>query len=113
MKSSCSPLTVALLLAAIVFSPARSLVAEAPRAVKPDLPNIPEKTFNVHELGAKGDGATDDTAALQATINVAIKADLPFGIYNGENIRFENCAITTPDGVNKLSTDNAKLAVTP
>jgi polygalacturonase len=45
--------------------------------------------------------------------NVAITADLPFGIYNGENIRFENCAITTPDGVNKLSTSNAKVAVTP
>ena len=45
--------------------------------------------------------------------NVAIKADLPFGIYHGENIRLENCTITTPDGVNKLSTGNAKVVVTP
>ncbi len=44
--------------------------------------------------------------------NVAIIADLPFGIYNAENVRFENCTITTPDGVNKLSTAAAKVTVT-
>jgi polygalacturonase len=45
--------------------------------------------------------------------NVAITADLPFGLYHAENIRLENCTITTPDGVNKLSTANAKVTVTP
>ena len=45
--------------------------------------------------------------------NVAITADLPFGIYSAENVRLENCTITTPDGVNKLSTSNAKATVTP
>jgi polygalacturonase len=45
--------------------------------------------------------------------NVSIQADLPFGIYNAENVRFEKCTITTPDGVNKLSTANAKVMVTP
>jgi polygalacturonase len=45
--------------------------------------------------------------------NVSIKADLPFGVYNAENVRFENCTITTPDGVNKLSTGDAKVTITP
>jgi len=45
--------------------------------------------------------------------NVTITADLPFGVYNGANIRFDHCTITTPDGVNKLSTANAKLTMTP
>ncbi len=45
--------------------------------------------------------------------NVAITADLPFGIYSAENVRFDHCTITTPDGVNKLSTGNAKVTMTP
>lgn len=45
--------------------------------------------------------------------NVAITADLPFGIYNGENIRFDHCTITTPEGVNKISSDRAQVTVTP
>ena len=43
--------------------------------------------------------------------NVTIKADLPFGLYNGENVRFEHCTITTPEGVNKFSTANAKVTL--
>ena len=43
--------------------------------------------------------------------NVAIQADLPFGIYNGENVRFDHCTITTPEGVNKFSTDNAPVTL--
>lgn len=45
--------------------------------------------------------------------NVSIKADLPFGLYHAENVRFENCTITTPDGVNQLSTGEAKVTITP
>ena len=45
--------------------------------------------------------------------NVSIQADLPFGLYDAENVRFENCTITTPDGVNKLSTGNAQVTITP
>jgi polygalacturonase len=45
--------------------------------------------------------------------NVAITADLPFGIYNAKGVRFEKCTITTPEGINKLSMDNAKVTVKP
>ena len=45
--------------------------------------------------------------------NVSIKAELPFGLYNAENVRLENCTITTPDGVNQLSTGAAKVTITP
>ena len=45
--------------------------------------------------------------------DVSIKADLPFGIYNAENVRCENCTITTPAGVNKLSTGNAQVTIAP
>ena len=45
--------------------------------------------------------------------NIAIKADLPFGVYQADNVRFDHCTITTPDGINKLSTGAAKVTVTP
>lgn len=45
--------------------------------------------------------------------NVRIKADKPFGVFNAQNVRLENCQITTPAGVNKLATTNADVAVSP
>jgi len=45
--------------------------------------------------------------------NVAITADLPFGLYNADNVRLENCTIRTPNGVNKLSTANAQVTIFP
>lgn len=44
--------------------------------------------------------------------NVAIKADLSFGVYHAENARFENCTIATPEGVNRIVTTNAEVAIT-
>jgi polygalacturonase len=44
--------------------------------------------------------------------NVNITADMPFGIFNAQNVRLENCKIITPDGVNKLSCTNADVTVT-
>ena len=43
--------------------------------------------------------------------NVTITADKPFGIFNAQNVRLENCAITTPDGLNKISRTNATVDV--
>src|SRR5437867_1359281 len=65
---------------ALSFAPVRAA------DVKPDLPKIPEKTFNVRDHGAKGSGTVDDTAALQAAIDAARKAgggivEVPAGNY--------------------------------
>ena len=45
--------------------------------------------------------------------NVNITADKPFGIFNAKGVRFENCKITTPDGVNKFATTNAQVEILP
>jgi polygalacturonase len=46
--------------------------------------------------------------------NVKITADLPFGIYQAQGIRLQDSAITTPEGVNKLSCANVQdLVVRP
>lgn len=45
--------------------------------------------------------------------NVKITADKPFGIYNAQGVRVENCEIVTPDGINKLSCGNAQVTVSP
>lgn len=45
--------------------------------------------------------------------NVEIKADRPFGIFNAQGVRFVDCKITTPQGVNKIANTNASLVVTP
>ena len=41
--------------------------------------------------------------------NVAITADRPFAIYNAQNVRLENCQITTPSGVEPFATSSAKI----
>jgi polygalacturonase len=43
--------------------------------------------------------------------NVNITADLPFGIFNAESVRIENCRIVTPEGVNKIATTNAQITI--
>ena len=45
--------------------------------------------------------------------NVTITADKPFGIFNAKGVRLENCKITTPEGVNKLTTTNAQVEISP
>ena len=44
---------------------------------------------------------------------VNITADKPFGIYDAQNVRLVDCKIMTPEGVNKLSSTNAQLTITP
>jgi polygalacturonase len=45
--------------------------------------------------------------------NVNITADKPFGIYNAQNVRLVDCTITTPDGINKLSSSNSQISIIP
>jgi polygalacturonase len=40
---------------------------------------------------------------------VNITADKPFGIYGAQNVRLLDCQITTPEGVNQLSSTNAQI----
>lgn len=42
---------------------------------------------------------------------VDIRADKPFGIYDAHGVRLVNCRITTPVGVNKLSSTNAQVTI--
>lgn len=45
--------------------------------------------------------------------NVNITADLPFGIYFADGVKVVHSSIKTRDGVNKLATTHAEVAITP
>jgi polygalacturonase len=45
--------------------------------------------------------------------NVQISADLPFGIFNATQVQVKECRFETPDGVNKIVTQNAEVTLTP
>jgi len=58
-------------------------VAQLPAAIASDIPALPPMSswVDVRSLGVKGDGGTDDTAALQAAINKHRVLFLPSGMY--------------------------------
>jgi hypothetical protein len=58
-------------------------VEQEATAVPSDIPSLPPMSswVNVHALGVKGDGGTDDTAALQRAINTHPALFFPSGIY--------------------------------
>lgn len=58
-------------------------LAQMPPGVKSDLPPLPpgDTWVNIRELGAKGDGATDDTAAFRDAIEKHRTIYLPSGRY--------------------------------
>lgn len=58
-------------------------LSHEPPDVATDIPTLPamETWVNVHTLGAKGDGATDDTAALQHAIDTHQTLYFPSGFY--------------------------------
>jgi polygalacturonase len=45
--------------------------------------------------------------------NVSITADKPFGIYNAEGVKLQNCKFLAPNESKGLSLGNAKVTVTP
>jgi polygalacturonase len=44
---------------------------------------------------------------------VDIKADKPFGIFYAQDVRLTDCQIITPEGVNRLATNKARITMTP
>lgn len=58
-------------------------IEQAARAVPSDIPALPsmEGWSNVHDLGAKGDGATDDTEAIQNAVDTHPVLYFPGGWY--------------------------------
>ncbi len=51
------------------------------------------------------------TNVLMQQVNIT--ADKPFGIYEAQNVRLEDCKIITSAGVNKLAVTNAQVAIIP
>ena len=61
----------------------------------PLLPTIPDNTFNINNYGATGDNLTDNTNAIQAAIDAAVKAGggkviIPMGVYLCGPVKFGN-----------------------
>jgi polygalacturonase len=45
--------------------------------------------------------------------NVNLTADKPFGVFNAQGVKFVDCNIKTPEGVNQISSANANVVITP
>jgi polygalacturonase len=75
--------------------------------------------INITATASKGQragliwGLPESPVANVLLENVNITADKPMGIYTAKGVRLVNCKITTPEGVNKISTGNAELTVVP
>ena len=78
-RSVHSTLTVATVCGALV------LLAPGPAHAAPLLPNIPANQYNVLDFGARGDGVSNNTTAIQNTINAAAATggtvEIPAGTY--------------------------------
>jgi len=78
-RSVHSTLTVATVCGALV------LLASGPAHAAPLLPNIPANQYNVLDFGARGDGVSNNTTAIQNTINAAAATggtvEIPAGTY--------------------------------
>lgn len=89
-------------------------IAQLPTMIESDIPDLPpmREWINVHTLGVKGDGGTDDTAALQAAVDKHRVLYLPSGMY-----RLTGSLHLKPDtvliGLNPVTTQLILLNDTP
>ncbi|CAM0052648.1 tail protein [Vibrio phage K475] len=60
---------------------------------------IEGSTINVKDFGAKGDGVTDDTAAIQDAINAGRRIYIPTGVYLINEVAIPDNRIIEGDGV--------------
>ena len=78
------------------------------------------QTVSVKDYGAKGDGSTDDSDAIQKCLNATNSAYFPVGNYyiaksislpNNSNLYFDNCGIVIPNTVTAFinSARNVKI----
>lgn len=67
----------------ILLHHAEARLNQEPSAPQTDVPTLPPMSSwtNIHTLGVKGDGGTDDTAALQGAIDAHPALYFPSGIY--------------------------------
>ena len=45
--------------------------------------------------------------------NVNLTADKLFGVFNAQGVKFVDCNIKTPEGMNQISSANANVVITP
>src|SRR5882724_914160 len=79
----------------------------------PPLPVIPAGTFNVTSFGAVGDGATDNTAAIQAAIAAAVASANLGGTVEIPAGNFLSGPITLASNINLQVDEGAELQALP
>ena len=73
---------------------------------------VPEGWVNVKDFGAKGDGETDDTEAIQKAIDTGKNVYIPHGIYIITSITLKSNQIITGDGIDNTILKAANLTDT-
>ncbi|MGO4108825.1 glycosyl hydrolase family 28-related protein [Paenibacillus sp. YAF4_2] len=89
---------------------AYSLLFEGHREAEPQKINRYENSINVRDVGAKGDGKTDDTAAIQQAIDSAVKSNLIVYMPNGTYIVDPQTPLIIPSGT-KLYGDGVETVI--
>ena len=92
--------------------PAQAITARTPIYGDITFSNITATVQSGHRAGLIwGLPEAPVTNVLLERVNIA--ADGPLGIYDARSVRLVDCQITTPDGINKLSSTNAQVTISP
>jgi len=99
--------------ASLLLAVAVGLVAPSLALADPPLPVIPPGTFNVTDYGAIGDGATDNTNAIQGAINAARSAGGGTVEIPAAAQPYESGPLTLYSNINLQIDDGATLQALP